>query len=124
MKYYSQADKSRNTSVGGRGGGFVPTPPKDITAAPYAHEHMGILCSHICAVPSVLLCVALIPRKGPGQMVSVGKGGGGVPHVVSLHSDKLCSMDMPPTLNKPVAAPMVEPIAQTAVDRRLRRRIK
>ncbi|TNN87888.1 hypothetical protein EYF80_001852 [Liparis tanakae] len=33
---------------------------------------MGILCSHICAVPSVLLCVALMPREGPGQMVSAG----------------------------------------------------
>ena len=43
--------------------------------------------------------------------------GGGVPHVVSLHSDKLCSVDMPQALNKPVAAPRVEPIA---VDRRVR----
>ncbi|KAJ4937792.1 hypothetical protein JOQ06_002422, partial [Pogonophryne albipinna] len=44
---------------------------------------------------------------------------GGVPHVVSLHSEKLCSVDMPPALNKPVAAPRVEPEPQRAVDRRL-----
>lgn len=47
-------------------------------------------------------------------------GGGGTPHVVSLHSDKLCSMDMPSALNKPVAAPRVEPIAHSPADRRVR----
>lgn len=31
--------------------------------------------------------------------------GGGLPHVVILYSGKLCSVDMPPALNKPVAAP-------------------
>lgn len=34
-----------------------------------------------------------------------------MPHVVSLHSDKLHCVDVPPALNKPVAAPRVEPIA-------------
>lgn len=29
----------------------------------------------------------------------------GVPHVVILYSGKLCSVDKPPALNKPVAAP-------------------
>ena len=45
-------------------------------------------------------------------------GRGRAPHVVRLHSDKLCvcvcvcvCVDMPPALNKPVAAPRVEPIA-------------
>lgn len=28
-----------------------------------------------------------------------------MPHVVILYSGKLCSVDMPPALNKPVAAP-------------------
>lgn len=84
---------------------------------------MGIFWSHICAVPSVLLSVGLIQRRGLGQMV---RGGGewGTPHVVSLHSDKLCSVDMSPALNKPVAAPRVEPIAQRAVGRSVRWRIK
>lgn len=44
-----------------------------------------------------------------------------VPHVVSLHSDKLCSADMPPALNKPVAAPRVGPLKRRVVGRRVRR---
>lgn len=42
-------------------------------------------------------------------MVGSGDGGngegGGVPHVVILYSGKLCSVDKPTALNKPVAAP-------------------
>lgn len=58
----------------------------------------------------MLLCVGLID----GQMVGVGGGGGGggeggMPHFVNLHSDELCSADMPRALNKPVAEPRVEP---------------
>lgn len=34
-----------------------------------------------------------------------GNGGGGQPHVGILYSDKLCGVDKPPALNKPVAAP-------------------
>lgn len=48
----------------------------------------------------------------------------GLPHVVLLHSDKLCSVDMPPALNKPVAAPRVEPLTRGVVGRRVRRRIE
>ena len=47
------------------------------------------------------------------------KGVRGVPHVVRVHSGKLCRVDMPPDLNKPVAAPRVESIAPRAIDRKV-----
>lgn len=58
-----------------------------------------------------VLCVTPAQQRGPGQMACVYecvKRVRGVPHVVNLHSGKLCSGDMPPDLNKPVAAPRVE----------------
>lgn len=76
----------------------------------YVHGHGNILITHLCTLspPRVLLRVGLILLREPGQMVGSGDGGngeGGEPHVVILYSDKLCSVEKPPALNKPVAAP-------------------
>lgn len=77
------------------------------------------------SVHSLACCCAWVSYCGEDQARWCGLwggGAGGAPHVVSLHSDKLCSVDMPPALNKPVAAPRVEPIARRALGRRARRR--
>lgn len=42
-------------------------------------------------------------------------GRGLLQHVEAFHSHKLCSVNMPPALNKPVAAPGVEPPARGAI---------
>lgn len=83
----------------------------DLGLLPYVHGHGNILITHLCTLstpPRVFLCVGLMPLREPGQMVGSGDGGngeGGGPHVAILYSDKLCSVDEPPALNKPVAAP-------------------
>lgn len=78
----------------------------DICARPW--EYSDYTSVHFVSPPRVLLCVSLILLREPGQMVSSGDGGneeGGEPHVVILYSDRLCNVDKPPALNKPVAAP-------------------
>lgn len=64
--------------------------------------------------------VSLCKEEQARWCVLVQRVGRGVPHVVSPHSDKLCSVDMPRALNKPVAAPRVDTIAPRAVDMRLK----
>lgn len=85
---------------------------------------MGIFWSHICALhvlPSVLPCCGSHTVEDQGRWWEVMGGGMSVPHVVSFHSDKLCSADMPPALNKPVAAPRAGPLKHRVVGRRVRR---
>ncbi len=126
MKYYTQwtqSDKNRNLTTA-KGKAPPPTPRKNhsVSICARAWEYFDHTSVHsVCSLAS---CCAWVSYRGEDQARWWVLVGGEAPHVVSLHSDKLCSVDMPPALNKPVAAPRVEPIAQRAVGRRVRRRIK
>lgn len=80
-------------------------------------EHGNIVITHLCTLRtpwSVPVYETHTSEKTrPDGVCWLGGG-----RLISLHSDKLCSVDMPPALNKPVAAPRVESIASTVLDRR------
>lgn len=80
-------------------------------------EHGNIVITHLCTLRtpwSVPVYESHTSEKTrPDGVCWLGGG-----RLISLHSDKLCSVDMPPALNKPVAAPRVESIASTVLDRR------